>query len=143
VPSAEPSVKTVSDAWGRAFNDRDEKTFLQHHSESVVMYDPTLPSPLRSRKELAGWFGGLFEMFPDCKMEVGRVYGLGDWVCAECVESGTMKGPIRHSGGEVPATGRSYNIDTVLVCRVEGGKISEVRVFYDALDLMAQLGLKP
>jgi steroid delta-isomerase-like uncharacterized protein len=139
----ESAIGIVRDVWGKAFNKRDGNAFLQHHSETVVLYDPTLPKPLRGRVELSGWFDGLFEMFPDCKMEMKRVYGLGDWVCAECVESGTMKGPIKHAGGEVPATGRSYEIGTILVCRVDSGKITEVRVFYDALELMAQLGLKP
>lgn len=137
------AVEIVRKAWGEAFNKRDGDAFLKQHSENVILYDPTLPEPLRNRAELASWFTSLFEMFPDCKMQVVRVYGLGDWVTAECVESGTMKGPIKHAGGEVQATGKSYKIGTILVSRVHEGEIAEVRVFYDALDLMAQLGLKP
>jgi predicted ester cyclase len=87
-------------------------------------------------------FEGIFKMFPDCKMEIGHTYTLGDWVCAECIESGTMKGPIKHSGGEVPPTGKAYKISNILVCRIEGGKIAEIRSFFDAVDLTTQLGLK-
>jgi predicted ester cyclase len=81
-------------------------------------------------------------MFPDCKMEIARIYGVGDWVCAECIESGTMGGPIKHAGGEVPATGKFYKISNIIVCRMDGGKIAEVRCFFDVLDLMSQLGLR-
>lgn len=136
------TIQVVKDAWGDAFNRRDSVHFASLHSESVVFHDPTLPQPLRGKTELGKWFDGLFKMFPDCKMEIRRAYGLGEWVCAECVESGTMKGPIRHPKGEVPPTGKSYQISAVLVCKVEGRSISEVRAFYDVVDLMSQLGLQ-
>ncbi len=136
------SVQADRDAWGDAFNRRDKGRFTELHSESVVFHDPTLPQPIRGRADLGEWFDGLFKMFPDCRVEIDRVYGLGDWVCAECVETGTMKGPIRHPKGEVPATGKSFRMNLVVVCRVEGGRIAEVRGFYDVPDLMTQLGLQ-
>ncbi len=135
-------TKVVKDAWDDAFNRRDGERFVNLHSASVTFHDPTLPQPVRGRTELGKWFGGLFKMFPDCKLEIERVYGLGDWVCVECIESGTMKGPIRHPKGEVPPTGKSYRISAVLVCRIEGSNIAEVRAFYDVPDLMSQLGLQ-
>ncbi len=136
------SAQLLKEAWSEAFNGRDKDRFVSLHSESVTFHDPTFPKPLHGRQELGEWFEGLFKMFPDCRMEVGRTYGLGDWVCAECIESGTMRGPIRHPKGEVAPTGRSYRINAVLVCRVDGGLISEVRGFYDAVELMTQLGLQ-
>jgi steroid delta-isomerase-like uncharacterized protein len=135
------NIKLVKEAWGEAFNKRDTKTFLDLHLEAVTFQDPTVPEPLHGSAELEGLFHGLFEVFPDCKIEVGRAYGMGDWVCAECVETGTMKGPIKHPGGEISATGKFYKISTILVCRVEGGRIAEVKIFYDLLDLTTQLGI--
>jgi len=137
------SKKVLRNAWEVAFNNRDGSSFINLHSEDVTFHDPTFPKPIHGREELGGWFGDLFRMFPDCKMEVTKIYELGDWVCAECFESGTMKGAIRHPGGEIPPTGKRYRITNVLVCKVEAGEISEVRGFYDAIDLMGQLGLKP
>jgi steroid delta-isomerase-like uncharacterized protein len=131
----------VRRAWEGAFNSRNGAAFVKMHSDEITYYDPTLPKPIRGKVELENWFDSLFMMFPDCKMEISKEYTLGDWVCAECVESGTMKGPIKHQAGEVAATGKSYKIGNVLVCRLEGGRIAEVRSFYNALDLMSQLGL--
>jgi ketosteroid isomerase-like protein len=44
--------------------------------------------------------------------------------------------------GEVSATEKSYEINVVLVCRVESRGIAEVRGFYDVFDLMSQLWLQ-
>ncbi len=139
---ADTAIQSVKDAWIDAFNKRDRERFTAAHAESVVFHDPTFPQPLLGRGALGTWFDGLFRMFPDCKLEASRVYGLEDWVCAECLESGTMKGPIKHPSGEVPPTGRRFGMDVVLVCRVEGGLITEVRDFYDVAGLMTQLGLQ-
>lgn len=38
------------------------------------------------------------------------------------------------------ATGKKASIDEVTLVRMEGGKITEERVFFDNLDLMTQLG---
>ncbi len=135
-------VQLVKEAWGDAFNRRDASRFANLHTASVVFHDPTVPQPIRGRTDLERWFDGLFKMFPDCRLEIGRVYGMGEWVCVECVESGTMKGPIKHPKGDVPPTGKSYRISAVLVCKVEGRNIAEVRAFYDVVDLMSQLGLQ-
>jgi steroid delta-isomerase-like uncharacterized protein len=136
------NTRLVREAWGEAFNDRDMEAFLDLHSEAVTFSDPTLPEPISGKGELEGLFLRLFEVFPDCRMEVVRVYGLRDWVCADCFESGTMKGPIKHPAGEIPPTGKPYRIGTILLCRIDGGRIAEVKLFYDLLELTTQLGIK-
>jgi ketosteroid isomerase-like protein len=54
-----------------------------------------------------------------------------------------MKGAIHAGPREIQPTGKSFKIPSSIICRVEGGQIGEVRVYFDVLGLMAQLGLGP
>ena len=86
---------------------------------------------------------GLFGMFPDYQIRKVRGFGQDDWVCLEVEESGTMKGPIHAGPREISPTGKSFKIPSSIICRVDQGSIGEVRVYFDVLGLMAQLGLGP
>ena len=107
------------------------------------MYDPTFSKPSTGRAALGIWFDGLLAMFPDYHVEKMRVFGQEDWVCLEVEETGTLKGPIRAGKNQIPPTGKSFKIPSSIICHVENGLINEVRVYYDVMGLMGQLGLGP
>jgi ketosteroid isomerase-like protein len=46
-------------------------------------------------------------------------------------------------GIEIPATGRKFDFPFVAIFRVHDGKIGSIRIYYDQLELLAQLGLMP
>ena len=119
-----------------------KKIFLDLHGESVVIYDPTLGS-LKGRIALGNMWKGLLSMFPDYQIRGMRSFGQYDWVCLEVEESGAMKGPIHAGPKEIPPTGKSFKIPSSIICKVEDGRIGEIRIYFDVLGLMAQLGLGP
>jgi len=82
-------------------------------------------------------------MFPDYQIRKVRSFGQDDWVCLEVEETGTMKGPIHAGPREVQPTGKTFKIPSSIICKVEEGHIGEVRIYFDVLGLMAQLGLGP
>jgi predicted ester cyclase len=98
---------------------------------------------LKGRLALDKMWTGLFNMFPDYQIRRVRSFGQDDWVCLEVEESGTMKGPIHAGPGEIQPTGKSFKIPSSIICRVEEGRIGEVRIYFDVLGLMGQLGLGP
>ena len=132
----------VERAWVDSFNKRSKESFLDLHGESTVLYDPTLGS-LKGQLALDKMWTGLFSMFPDYQIRRVRSFGQDDWVCLEVEESGTMKGPIHAGPREIPATGKTFKIPSSIICRVEEGRIGEVRIYFDVLGLMAQIGLGP
>jgi predicted ester cyclase len=136
------NLRLVEQAWVDAINNRSEQKFLDLHSESVVLYDPTLGS-LKGRPALSKMWKGLYSMFPDYQITKVRSFGQDDWVCLEVEESGTMKGPIHAGPKEVPPTGKSFKIPSSIIARVENHRIGEVRIYFDVLGLMGQLGLGP
>jgi len=136
------NLRLVERAWVDSINKRSQGEFLDLHGESVVLYDPTLGS-LKGRPALDKMWKGLFSMFPDYQIRKVRSFGQDDWVCLEVEESGTMKGPIHAGPREIPATGKSFKIPSSIIARVQDGQIGEVRIYFDVLGLMAQLGLGP
>ena len=57
---------------------------------------------------------------------------------------GTHTGTLRNpDGAEVPATGKEIDFPFVGVFRVENGKISSIRIYYDQIEVFTQLGLMP
>lgn len=125
-----------------SINDRSQKRFLEIHGESVVLYDPTLGS-LKGKPALGKMWIDLFSTFPDYQVRKVRSFGQDEWVCLEVEESGTMKGPIHAGPKEIPPTERSFRIPSSIICRVNEGRIGEVRIYFDVLGLMGQLGLGP
>ena len=138
------NLQVVHRAWVDALSNKEIDDFVGLHSETVVVYDPTLPQPLRGRTALRDLIQNLYGMFPDYKLKEERIFGQDEWVCLEAEESGTMKGPMHGPGGRtVQPTNKSFKAPSSIVCRLEKGKIAEVRVYFDVLGLMAQLGLGP
>jgi steroid delta-isomerase-like uncharacterized protein len=54
--------------------------------------------------------------------------------------TGTLRSP---DGTEVPATGKTLDFPFVGVFRVDNGKISSIRIYYDQIEVFTQLGLMP
>ncbi len=136
------NLRLVERAWVDSVDKRSQEVFLDLHGESVVIYDPTLGS-LKGRLALSKMWKDLFSMFPDYQIRKVRSFGQDDWVCLEVEESGTMKGPIHVGPREIPPTGKSFRIPSSIICRVENGRIGEVRIYFDVLGMMGQLGLGP
>ena len=136
------NVRIVERAWVDCINHRSKEAFLELHAETVVLHDPTLGT-LKGRAALDKMWTGLFSMFPDYQIRKVRGFGQDDWVCLEVEESGTMKGPIHAGPREIPATGKSFKTPSSIIAKIETGHIVEVRIYFDVLGLMAQLGLGP
>jgi ketosteroid isomerase-like protein len=44
---------------------------------------------------------------------------------------------------EIPATGKSLDFRFSAIFQVENGKITSIRLYYDQLEILTQLGLAP
>ncbi len=70
------------------------------------------------------------DYFPSAQIESVQRFGQGDLVCSMNLEVGGPKD-----------SDQEYRTETCYVFRVAGGKIHEIRFFYDALGMMQQMGL--
>ena len=75
--------------------------------------------------------------FPDLSFTLGEEISEGDWTATRFVIHGTHRGEWM---GIAP-TGRRMELPGVDLFRITNGRIGEVRVFYDTLGLLQQLGV--
>jgi steroid delta-isomerase-like uncharacterized protein len=83
------------------------------------------------------------DAFPDGRVEIDRVISAGDQVVLQFTGRGTHTGPLRSSGGEIPATGRSVTLNLCDVHEIRNGKIHSVESYFDSASLLTQLGVMP
>ena len=77
--------------------------------------------------------------FPDAMSTVEDQVAEGDKVVTRWRARGTNGGPL----GELPATGRVFDVGGITIERFAGGRIAEVWVARDELGLLRQLGAIP
>ena len=90
------------------------------------------------------YFDALLEAAPDRSSIVDSLFAEGDLVAEEGRYTGTHTGTWRNPGGaEIQATGKSLDFPFSAIFRVENGKIASIRLYYDQLEVLTQLGLVP
>ena len=76
---------------------------------------------------------------PDQKITIEMLIAEGDKVAAYATYSGTQTGPME----EFPITGKFVEFKFLSIFRIKEGKIAELWVEWDNLNMLAQLGLFP
>lgn len=108
--------------------------------EDYVHHDPSLPPELqRGRDNYKKLFGMFLTAFPDLRGTVEDLLAEGDKVAARVRWQGTHQGELQ---GIAP-TGKRVNFGFMQIQRIEGDKIAEGWVVFDALGMMQQLGVIP
>lgn len=74
--------------------------------------------------------------FPDTHVALDEFYSHEDRAFTRWTFTGTNTGP-----GVFPATGKKIKLEGATFCRFESGKMVDEIVYFDALELMTQLGL--
>jgi steroid delta-isomerase-like uncharacterized protein len=90
------------------------------------------------------YFDALLTAAPDRVSRDVVLVADSEYVVEQARYVGTHTGPLRNpDGAEVPATGKSFDFPFVGIFQVRGGKIRSIRIYYDQLELLMQLGLIP
>lgn len=87
------------------------------------------------REEMEAWAS----TFPDGQIEVRSITGNGHTVCAECVGRGTHTGPFAGPEGTIEATNKKVELRFCDIYRVENGKITSGRMYFDQNELFDQI----
>jgi predicted ester cyclase len=77
--------------------------------------------------------------FPDAKQELHTIIAKGDKVAVYLTFTGTQDGPM----GPFPATGKKVDMNFLGMFRLENGKVAEIWVEWDNLNILTQLGHFP
>jgi predicted ester cyclase len=132
-------VKRFYDSW----NNKDKEAYLADCSESVEISAPgglVLHGLSGAEMYWNGWCGA----FPDNQQIMSTIVGAGDQAAAEGVFEGTHTGSLRAPDGtEISPTGHRLSGRFSEFFVVRDDKIVSVHLYYDQLDVLAQLGLMP
>lgn len=134
MPESKDVVRRLEEAW--AANDLD--TVDQLLAPDLVSHDapPGMP-PGREGARAAHQMA--MASFPDRQMTIEDVLADGDRVAVRTTIRGTNTGGVPWLG--VPANGRSIDIESISIYRVDGGRVVEHWGQNDVGRLMMQLGV--
>lgn len=99
----------------------------------------TAGEPVRSLAEFVTLQQGFMTTFPDQHVRLDHMIAEGDHVAIRATYTGTQSGPM----GAFPASGNKVDGPFIAFFRIESGKIAELWVEWDNVDMLAQLGLSP
>lgn len=132
-------AREVRDKYTAAFNAHDTQALLRTVSPAGVTVSPEGVS--QGHEELASYLEQFWEAFPDIRALVVETFDVDGVAIDELLMMGTHKGPYTLPDGKViAATGRPVSLRCCYVCTVENGLIVSLRLYYDQLELHAQLG---
>jgi len=134
-------MQTLDDSW----NSQDWETFQKRHYHDTVVKWPGGKEPTKGIRNHEAEAREFFKTFPDNRVE-NRPYKVffayGDWTCSIAEITGTMKGPMQGSNGQViPPTNKSFAVELCTVAHWVNDEIVEESLFYDLVGLMKQIGL--
>jgi predicted ester cyclase len=79
--------------------------------------------------------------FPDVRLTVKNLLEGDGWVAFEAEFEGTHQAPLEGPGGAIPATNRRITGKAAEILRIENGKVTEERLYFDQLEFLTQLGV--
>lgn len=135
-------VQRVAAAFNAAFNAHDFERMRELIAEDVIFTAPG-DVTLEGRDAMMEYTMGWLNAFPDGRVEVERTIISGDWVVEQYTFQGTHGETFSGPAGDIPATGRKLEGRVVDVIRIEDGKVAEVNLYFDQLDILTELGLMP
>jgi steroid delta-isomerase-like uncharacterized protein len=123
-----------------AFNSHDERRIREGYADNVVFEAPG-GVRLEGPEAAAEYAMSFIRAFPDVKLTVKNLIESDGWVAFEAEFEGTHQGTLEGAGGSIPATNRRATGKAAEILRIEGGKVTEERLYFDQLEFLMQLGV--
>jgi steroid delta-isomerase-like uncharacterized protein len=124
-----------------AFNQREIVHATSLVTDDFELQDIPAGLTFRGPQGLNQWLQTFLTAGPDAKAEVQTTIEAGEWVATEHVGTFTHTGPLLSASGEVPPTGRRVELRFAEIYKVNEGKLTEMRAYYDSATMLRQLGL--
>ena len=106
------------------------------YAHELVRHDCGLPEDIVGLENVKNYLENFFNAFPDLNITVDETIVVGN----KLVQRWTMTGTNTGSMGDMPPTGKNVRFSGVSIVHMVNGKAVEIWDFYNALDMMQQLG---
>jgi steroid delta-isomerase-like uncharacterized protein len=124
-----------------AYNKKDWDAVRNNMAAGFVLDEVGTGRKVRGVNGVVGLYQGWAKAFPDSKATFNGASASGNTVVLEVTWRGTHTGPLPTPGGEIPATGRKFQVRACQVVDVAGDKIKATRHYFDMTTLLRQLGV--
>jgi steroid delta-isomerase-like uncharacterized protein len=116
--------------------DGDESAADRYIASDVLTHDG-MPGQAPGLTGVKQTFRSLRAAFPDMQVQVKDIIAEGDKVVGRFVVNGTNSGEFMG----MPATGKTFIYDEIVIVRFKDGKIVEHWAEMDSMGMMQQLGI--
>jgi limonene-1,2-epoxide hydrolase len=137
-----PETKNTAARFVSAFNAHDEAAIHSIHAPHVK-FDAPGGFKANNSKDATAFAMRWLNAYPQGKMTVRSEIVSSPWIIQEIVMEGVHAGTLETPMGTVKPTHKKFVGYGVQIFKVEDGKITESRLYYDQLEMATQLGLIP
>ncbi|MGL5033724.1 MAG: ester cyclase [Microcystaceae cyanobacterium] len=124
-------------------NRDDPNAFEEIIATDFVFINPTHTKPVYGPQGFYELVTMLHNAFPDIHFAIEDLTAEGDMVVSYWSCQGTHQGCLHTVLGNIPPSGKPFQISGMSRIHIREGKILEIRVSEDALGLLIQLGAIP
>ena len=119
-------------------NNKNFQIYDEYCDPQYRFYNPSInPNPL-SLEDMKGYLESLFKAFTDLNWSIKEIFAEGDRVIVWNVFSYIHENEFQG----IPATGNKVEGSSILIYKIQNGKILEEREEADMLGLMLQSGME-
>ena len=130
------STEQVFREWVRAFAAKDAAAVAACYHEDAVNWQ-VADQPVRGRESIRGMMAAFFTAFPDAWTQCESTLIDGEWAAWEWVGGGTFLNAL----GDLPPTGKSFEIRGCGFFQIIEGKIRLQRGYWDRAAWYQQIGV--
>ena len=137
--------ESVVKDWINAWNSHDTNRILELFAADALMYHPQSARPL-TKDGIRGFFSLLFHAYPDIHLESLGELIQGNEVASWELVTGKMTEPFEdpEPGQVIEPAGKSFEIHAAVhLVYNEEKKLERVRIYWNRLLFMKQLGVTP
>jgi predicted ester cyclase len=131
-------ARRVAEAFVDAFNAHDESRIRE-----LMAGDVGFEAPGDVRLQGPEYAMAWLRAFPDARLTVHNTVAACDWEVAEFSFEGTHEDTLVGAAGEIPATHRRLVGRGTQITRAAGGALADIRLYFDQVQVLTQLGLMP
>lgn len=134
------TAREVVERGNAAFNAHDTDRIRALYADDVELTAPG-DVQLRGPEAATGYAMSWLRAFPDARITIDRMIDQGECVAAEFTFEGTHTAPLIGPEREIPPTNRHMTGHGTEIWEVRGDKIVQEHLYFDQLEVLAQLGV--
>jgi len=124
-----------------AYNAKDWDEVARTITSDAIYDEVANRRTARGASDVVTMWKGWGEAMPDSNGTIESALVSGNSVILELTWRGTHKGPLRTPGGDLAATGNTFEIRACMIVDVSDGRVRVMRHYFDMATMLTQLGI--